>query len=164
MCFYYIFLYWNLFLVQFSICSIGILFENWKIQYFCLNSRANVVLESPKSRIYFNISGENPAHTPDTPHVQPLSCNFEWTNQKHFYCFLLKPIRDNLAPGFPRALYLSPLHAPKSSGWRLSCTEKNIAHDVQCWKINLTPLYVGEKISNSREVWEKNLLQYKLNQ
>ena len=58
--------------------------------------------------------------------------NFEWTNQKHFYCFLLKPIRDNLAPGFPRALYLSPLHAPKSSGWRLSCTEKNIAHDVQC--------------------------------
>ena len=34
---------------------------------------------------------------------------------------------------------------------------KNIAHDVQCWKKNLTPLYVGEKISNSREVWEKIL-------
>ena len=60
-----------------------------------------------------------PAHTPDTPHVQPLSCKLEWTNQKHFYCFLRKPIRDNLAPGFPRALDLSPLHAQKSSGSRL---------------------------------------------
>ena len=28
---------------------------------------------------------------------------------------------------------------------------------------NLIPLYVGEKVSNSREVWEK-LFQYKLNQ
>ena len=70
-------------------------------------------------RVYFNISREKPAHTPDTPHVQPLSCKLEWTNQKHFYCFLLKPIRDNLAPGFPRALDLSPLHAQKSSGSRL---------------------------------------------
>ena len=67
-------------------------------------------------RVYFNISCEKPAHTPDTPHVQPLSYKLEWTNQKHFYCFLLKPIRDNLAPGFPRALDLSPLHAQKSSG------------------------------------------------
>ena len=39
------------------------------------------------SRVYFNISKEKPAHTPDTPHVQPLSCKLEWTNQKHFYCF-----------------------------------------------------------------------------
>ena len=70
-------------------------------------------------RVYFHISWEKPAHTPDTPHVQPLSCKLEWTNQKHFYCFLLKPIRDNLAPGFPRALDLSPLHAQKSSGSRL---------------------------------------------
>ena len=78
-------------------------------------------------RVYFNISREKPAHTPDTPHVQPLSCKLEWTNQKHFYCFLLKPIRDNLAPGFPRALDLSPLHEQKSSGSRLapqpSCAE-----------------------------------------
>ena len=70
-------------------------------------------------RVYFNISREKPAHTPDTPHVQPLSCKLEWTNQKHFYCFLLKRIRDNLAPGFPRALDLSPLHAQKNSGSRL---------------------------------------------
>ena len=34
--------------------------------------------------------------------------------------FLLKPVRDNLAPGFPRALDLSPLHAQKSSGSRLT--------------------------------------------
>ena len=71
------------------------------------------------SRVYFNISCEKPARTPDTPHVQPLSCKLEWTNQKHFYCFLLKPIRGNLAPGFPRALDLSPLHAQKSYGSRL---------------------------------------------
>ena len=76
-------------------------------------------------RVYFNISREKPAHTPDTPHVQPLSCKLEWTNQKHFYCFLLKPIRDNLAPGFPRALDLSPLHAQKSSGSRLLLTKTN---------------------------------------
>ena len=75
-------------------------------------------------RVYFNISREKPAHTPDTPHVQPLSCKLEWTNQKHFYCFLLKPIRDNLAPGFPRALDLSPLHAQKSSGSRLLLTRQ----------------------------------------
>ena len=73
-------------------------------------------------RVYFNISREKPAHTPDTPHVQPLSCKLEWTNQKHFYCFLLKPIRGNLAPGFPRALDLSPLQAQKSSRSRLMGT------------------------------------------
>ena len=55
-------------------------------------------------RVYFNISREKPAHTPDTPHVHTLSYKLEWTNQKHFYCFLLKPIRDNLVPGFTRAL------------------------------------------------------------
>ena len=37
--------------------------------------------------------------------------------------------------------------------------EKNIADDAG--KKTLTPLYVGEKISNSREVWEKILLQTK---
>ena len=26
------------------------------------------------------------AHTPDTPHDQPLSCKLEWTNQRHFNC------------------------------------------------------------------------------
>ena len=55
-------------------------------------------------RVYFNISREKPAHTPDTPHVHPLSFKLECTNQKHFYCFSLKPIRDNLVPGFLRAL------------------------------------------------------------
>ena len=74
--------------------------------------------------VYFNISREKPAHTPDTPHVQPLSCKLEWTYQKRFYCFLLKPIRDNLAPGFPRGPDLSSLHAQKSSGSRLTwCRE-----------------------------------------
>ena len=66
-----------------------------------------------------------PAHTPDTLHIQPLSCKLQWTNQKHFYCFLLKPIRDNLAIGFSRALDLSPLHAQKSSGSRLLLTMTN---------------------------------------
>ena len=76
-------------------------------------------------RVYFNISTEKPAHTPDTLHAQPLSCKLEWTNQKHFYCFFLKPVRDNLAPGFPRALDLSLLHAQKSSGSRLLLTKTN---------------------------------------
>ena len=76
-------------------------------------------------RVYFNISRQKPAHTPDTLHVQPLSCKLEWTNQKHFYCFFLKPVRDNLAPGFPRALDLSLLHAQKSSGSRLLLTKTN---------------------------------------
>ena len=91
------------------------------------------------SLVYFNNSKGKPAHTPDTPHVQPLSCKLEWTNQKHFYCFLLKPraiiglswlllkpVRDNLAPGFPRALDLSPLHGHKSSGSRLFYRLSNI--------------------------------------
>ena len=76
-------------------------------------------------RVYFNISTEKPAHTPDALHAQPLSCKLEWTNQKHFYCFFLKPVRDNLAPGFPRALDLSLLHAQKSSGSRLLLTKTN---------------------------------------
>ena len=57
--------------------------------------------------------------------LKPLSCKLEWTNQKHFYCFFLKPVRDNLAPGFPRALDLSLLHAQKSSGSRLLLTKTN---------------------------------------
>ena len=57
--------------------------------------------------------------------LKPLSCKLEWTNQKHFYCFFLKPVRDNLAPGFPRALDVSPLHAQKSSGSRLLPTKTN---------------------------------------
>ena len=85
-------------------------------------------------RVYFNISRQKPAHTPDTLHVQPLSCKLEWTNQKHFYCFFLKPVRDNLAPGFPRALDLSLLHAQKSSGSRLLLTKTNKLR-LSCQKI-----------------------------
>ena len=33
-----------------------------------------------------------------------------------FLLFLLKPIRGNLAPGFPRAFHLSPRHVQKCSG------------------------------------------------
>ena len=57
--------------------------------------------------------------------LKPLSCKLEWTNQKHFYRFFLKPVRDNLAPGFPRALDLSLLHAQTSSGSRLLPTKTN---------------------------------------
>ena len=62
----------------------------------------------------------------------PLSWKLEWTNQKHFHCFLLKPIRDNLAPGFPRALDLSPLHEQKSSGSRLA-PQPSCAEDLWGW-------------------------------
>ena len=80
-------------------------------------------------RVYFNICREKSTHTPDTPHVQPLSAKLEWTNQKHFYCFLLKAIKDSLAPGFARALDLSPLHAQKSSGsWLFLTGSKRSVH------------------------------------
>ena len=42
-------------------------------------------------------------------------------SETHLLIFL-KPVRHNLAPGFPRALYLSPLNAQKSSGSRLQQT------------------------------------------
>ena len=71
-------------------------------------------------RVYFNISREKPTHTPDTPHVQLLSrANLNGPIRETFIVFLLKSIRDNLAPGFPRALDLYPRHAQKSSGSRL---------------------------------------------
>ena len=122
----------NLFLDQFSIWSLAILLERWKIQEFCLISHANVVFESLNQEsarhVYLNITREKPTHTPDTPDVQPLLCKLEWTNQKFFYCFLLKPIRDNLAPGIPRALDLSPRHVQKSSGLRLGSRAEKRLH------------------------------------
>ena len=75
--------------------------------------------QESSGRVYFKISREKPSHTPDTPHVQPLSCKLEWSNQITLHYFLLKPFRDNLAPAFPRALDLSPWHAQKTSGSRL---------------------------------------------
>ena len=55
-------------------------------------------------RVYFNISREKPTHTPDTPHVQPLSDKLEWTNQKHFYCFCWKQSKTVLLQGSPKLL------------------------------------------------------------
>ena len=65
------------------------------------------------------VSREKPAHTPDSPKVHTLSSELKWTNEIHFYCFLLKPIRDGLAPGSPQSSSLPGRHAPKSSGSRL---------------------------------------------
>ena len=48
-----------------------------------------------------------------------LSSELKWTNEIHFYCFLLKPIRDGLAPGSPQSSSLPGRHARKSSGSRL---------------------------------------------
>ena len=116
-------------------------------------------------RVYFNISREKPAHTPDTPHVQPLSCKLEWTNQKHFYCFLLKPIRDNLAPGFPRALDLSPLHAQKSSGLRLGVTAKVISKQAHYFIFGLYGtfgLHNGGRRSDLLKVWKRRFLRLRV--
>ena len=106
-----------------------------------------------------------PAHTPDTPHVQPLSCKLEWTNQKHFYCFLLKPIRDNLAPGFPRALDLSPLHAQKSSGLRLGVTAKVISKQAHYFIFGLYGtfgLHNGGRRSDLLKVWKRRFLRLRV--
>ena len=72
------------------------------------HSRSDVALESLKSRIgracLLQHFQEKPAYALSTPQVHPLSHKLEWTNQKHLYYFVLKPIRDGLAPGFLRAL------------------------------------------------------------
>ena len=77
-------------------------------------------------RVYVNISRKNRLTRQTRRTFNRSRAKLEWTNQKHFYCFLLKPIRDNLAPGFPRALDLSPLHAQKSSGSKLFYRLSNI--------------------------------------
>ena len=56
--------------------------------------------EESAGRVYFNILRKNKL-TPQ-PHVQPLSCNLEWTSRKLSRKHLLKRIRDNLALGSPR--------------------------------------------------------------
>ena len=73
------------------------------------HSRSDVAMESPKSRIgracLLQHFQEKPAYALSTPQVHLLSHKLEWTNQKHLYSFVLKPIRDGLAPGFLRALF-----------------------------------------------------------
>ena len=54
--------------------------------------------------LFWNRRNQESARRVYLPHVHLLLCEHEWTNDKHFYCFLLKPIRYNLVPGFPRAL------------------------------------------------------------
>ena len=80
--------------------------------------------------------------------------------------FFLKPVRDNLAPGFLRALNLSPVHAQISSGSRLSCTEKNIAHDRRIMlKKKIIHRYMSAKKFLTPERFGKKIVpQYKLNQ
>ena len=62
---------------------------------------------------------EKPAHALSTPQVHPLSHKLEWTDQKHLYCFVLKPIRDGLAPGFLRALPFRAVMRRRALGSRL---------------------------------------------
>lgn len=87
------------------------------------HSRTDVALESLKSRIglaclpqHFQ---EKPAHALSTPRVHPLSHKRERTNQKHLYCFVLKPIRDGLAPGFLKALPFQAVIGRRALGSRL---------------------------------------------
>ena len=87
------------------------------------HSRTDVALESLKSRIgracLLQHFQEKPAHALSTPRVHPLSHKREWTNQKHLYCFVLKPIRDSLAPGFFRALPFRAVMRRRALGSRL---------------------------------------------
>ena len=85
--------------------------------FFVVSCRWN---QESAGRIYFNISRETPTHTPDTPYVHPLSPELEWTNQKHFNCFLLRPIRDNLVPEFARALPTATVMRRRDLGSRMS--------------------------------------------
>ena len=107
-------------------------------------------------RVYFNISREKPAHTPDTPHVHPLSLKLEWTNQKHFYCFLLKPIRDNLVSGFPRALPPWPSCAEELWGrdytYTMNRFKNDNLHDCACFTRTCSLLW-ARKMINWRHLW-----------
>ena len=106
--FYFIFSHSNLFLVQFRYVA--------KLFYLKIGKSSNspqLVVQmlfwnrwNPESagRVYFNISWEKPANTPDTPHVQPRSCKFKWTNQKHFYCFCWNQSETILLQGSPELL------------------------------------------------------------
>ena len=62
------------------------------------HSRTDVALESLKWRIgracLLQHFQEKPAQALSTPQVNPLSDRREWTNQKHLYCFVLKPVRS----------------------------------------------------------------------
>ena len=62
------------------------------------HSRTDVALESLKSRIgracLLQHFQEKPAQALSTLQVNPLSDKREWTNQKHLYCFVLKPVRS----------------------------------------------------------------------
>ena len=86
-----------------------------------------------------------------------------WMDQsEHFYCFLLKPIRDNLAPGFPRALDLSPVHAQKSSGLRLGVTAKVISKQAHYFIFGLYGtfgLHNGGRRSDLLKVWKRRFLR-----
>ena len=68
--------------------------------------------------------GRNPLTRQTRRKFNRSRANLNGPIRNTFIVFLLKPIRDNLAPGFPRALNLSPLNAQKSSGSRLNtpCT------------------------------------------
>ena len=87
------------------------------------HSRTDVALESLKSRIgrvcLLQHFQEKPAHALSTPQIHPLSHKRELTNQKHLYCFLLKPIRDGLAPGFLKALPCQAVMRGRALGSRL---------------------------------------------
>ena len=63
--------------------------------------------------------GKNPLTRQTRRTFNRSRANLNGPIRNTFYCFLMKPIRDNLAPGIPRALDLSPRHAQKSSGSRL---------------------------------------------
>ena len=62
------------------------------------HSRTDVALESLKWRIgracLLQHFQEKPAQALSTPQVNPLSDRRQWTNQKHLYCFVLKPVRS----------------------------------------------------------------------
>ena len=87
------------------------------------HSRTDVALESLKSRIglacLLQHFQEKPPHALSTPRVHPLSHKGERKNQKHLYCFVLKPIRDGLAPGFLKALPFQAVMRRRALGSRL---------------------------------------------
>ena len=110
----------SIFVGQFSRCTHVFYL---KIDILPKHSPADVALESLRSRIgrtfLLQHFQEKPAHMLSTPQVHPLYHKLEWTNHKHLYCFVLKPIRDGFAPGSLRALPFLAVMRKRALGSRL---------------------------------------------
>lgn len=123
------FSYSNLFLDQFSIWSLAILLERWKIQEFCLISHANVVFESLNQesarRVYLNITREKPT-THQTHRMFNRSCaNLNGPMRNSFIVFCWSQSETILLQGSLELLIFLLDMCRRALGWDWGAGLKN---------------------------------------